>query len=78
MMSSFTSKTTDEEKITAKKVVEVQIIASECVRFVRNMVLGYAAGNNMGTSRDSSEYTYLMRENLYQYENCLEDAGLIN
>tara|TARA_R110002049_G_scaffold107207_2_gene254840 strand:- start:638 stop:910 length:273 start_codon:yes stop_codon:yes gene_type:complete len=78
MMSSFTSKTTVEEKITVKKVVEVQITAGECVRFARNIVLGYAAGNEMDTTRDSPEYSYLMGLYLMQYENCLEDAGLIN
>jgi hypothetical protein len=78
IMSSFTSKTTVEEKITTKNVVEVQITAGECVRFAKNIVLGYAAGNNMDTNRDSPEYTYLMGLYLMEYENCLEDAGLIN
>ena len=76
VMSSFTSANTDVEKINQLDLV--QLGPSDCVQFARNMVLGYAAGNNMDTSSGSPEYDYLMGLFHMMYEDCLENIGYID
>lgn len=73
-MSSFTNPSYEEKN---NQIVDVQLSPSDCVKYSRNIVLGYAAGNNMDTSSDSPEYEYLMGEYMSIYKNCLEDIGYL-
>jgi hypothetical protein len=74
-MSSFTSPSV--EKMDIKEIAVVQLSPSDCVKYAKNIVLGYAAGNNMDTSSSSDDYDYLMGEYISQYRNCLEDIGYL-
>ncbi|MDX6745453.1 hypothetical protein SHK09_01515 [Polaribacter sp. PL03] len=74
-MSSFTSPSVEKKEVN--KIALVQLSPSDCVKYARNIVLGYAAGNNMDTCSDSGDYNYLMGEYMSQYKNCLEDIGYL-
>jgi hypothetical protein len=59
---------------TATNSVEMETIqqgsAGDCVKFARNVVLGYAAGNDMETTPDGPEYNYLMGLYKQLYADC--------